>query len=92
MARNDRRTITRNVSHFKVMKCVEEESYCEDQSIETNHMGNELDIEEHETTSRRSKRDQRPVKRYGITVPSELISSEKPCTVKLTLCFVILKK
>ena len=59
MARNDRHTITRNVSHFKLMKCVEEERDYEDQSIETNHMGN---------TS------QRPVKRYGITVPSELIS------------------
>ena len=39
MARNDRRTITRYVSHFKLMKCVKERDY-EDQSIETNHMGN----------------------------------------------------
>ena len=74
MARNDRRTITRNVSHFKLMKSVEGESDYEDQSIETNHMGNELEREEYETTPRRFKRDQRPVKRYGITVPSELIS------------------
>ena len=74
VARNDRRTITRNVSHFKLMKSVEKESDYEDQSVEINHMDNELEMEEHETTPRRSKRDQRPVKRYGITVPSELIS------------------
>ena len=74
VARNDRRTITRNVSHFKLMKSVEEESDYEDQSVETNHMGNELEREEYETTPRRPKRDQRPVNRHGITVPSELIS------------------
>ena len=74
IARNDRRVITRNVSHFKLMKCVEEESDYEDQSIETNHIGNELEMEERETTPERSKRDQPPVKRYGITLPSELIS------------------
>ena len=56
------------------MKCVEKESDYEDQSVETNHMGNEPEMKEHETTPRRSKRDQRPVKRYGITTPSELIS------------------
>ena len=74
VARNDRRTITRNVSHFKLMKSVEEESDYEDQSVKTNYMGNELEREEYETAPRRPKRDQRPVKRYGITVPSELIS------------------
>ncbi len=74
VARNDRRTITRNVSHFKLMKSVEEESDNENQSGETSHMGNELELEEHETTPRRSMREQRPVKRYGNTVPSELIS------------------
>ena len=47
VARNDRRTITRNVSHFKLMKSVEEESDYEDQSEETNHMGNELEREEY---------------------------------------------
>ena len=38
VTRNDRRTITRNVSHFKLIKSVEEESDYEDQSVETNHM------------------------------------------------------
>ena len=80
-------TITRNVSHFKLMKCVKEESDYEDQSIETNHVGNELKMEEHETTPRRSKRDQRPVKRYGITCPQNLY--HKKNLVKLTLCFII---
>ena len=74
VARNDRRTITRNVSHFKLMKSVEEESDYEDQSVKTNYMGNGLEREEYETAPRRPKRDLRPVKRYGITVPSELIS------------------
>ncbi len=74
VARNDRRTITRNVSHFKLMKSAEEESDNKNQSGETSHMGNEPELEEHETTPRRSMREQRPVKRYGNTVPSELIS------------------
>ena len=74
VARNDRCTITRNVSHFKLMKSVEEKNDYDDQSVETNHRDNELEREEYETMPRRPKRDQRPVKRYGITVPSELIS------------------
>ncbi len=74
VAKNDRRTITRNMSHFKLMKSAEEESDNENQSGETSHMGNEPELEEHETTLRRSTREQRPVKRYGNTVTSELIS------------------
>ncbi len=72
VARNDRRT--RNVSHFKLMQSAEEESDNENKSGETSHMGNEAEMEEHETTPRRSMREQRPVKRYGNAVPSELIS------------------
>ena len=56
------------------MKSAEEESDNENQSEETSHMGNEPELEEHETTLRRSTKEQRPVRRYGNTVPSELIS------------------
>ncbi len=74
VARNDRRSSTRNVSHFKLTKSVEEESDNENQSEETSQMGNDPELEEHEATPRRSMREQRPVKRYGNAVPSELIS------------------
>ena len=59
----------RNMSHFKLMKCAEEES-----DYEINHMGDELELEEHETTPRRSMKGQRPINRYGNVVPSNLIS------------------
>ena len=37
-------------------------------------MGDELELEEHETTPRRSMKGQRPINRYGNVVPSNLIS------------------
>ena len=35
-----------------LMKSAEEERNDENQSIETNHLGNELELEQHETTPR----------------------------------------
>ena len=37
-------------------------------------MGDELELEEHETTPRRSMKGQRPINRYGNVVSSNLIS------------------
>ena len=47
------------MSLLTLMKSVEEESDNENQLVETNHMGNEPEMEEHEMTPRRSIREQR---------------------------------
>ena len=79
----------RNLSHFKLIKSVEEESDYEDQSVETNHMGNELEREECETTPRRSKRDQRPVKRYGIygALRTDIIRKTMYSKIDVVFCY-----
>lgn len=69
-ARNERRTITRNVSHFKVVNPVEEESNDDEKTV-TNHNGHHQ--QEQETLQRRSTRKQRLINRFGNLVPSELI-------------------
>ena len=50
------------------MKYVEEESDYENQSIETSHIGNELEVEEHEMTPGKCTREQRRINRYGNAV------------------------
>jgi hypothetical protein len=71
-ARNGRRTITRNVTHFKVVKPVDEQSSDEEKSttvedVQDNRVGDDMQdfIEENHPIARRSTRNQRPVNRFG---------------------------
>ena len=80
-ARNGRRTITRNVTHFKVVKPVDEQSSDEEKSttveeVQDNRVGDDMQdfIEESHPISRRSTRNQRPVNRFGHSIPLGLIS------------------
>ncbi|XP_028411670.1 uncharacterized protein K02A2.6-like [Dendronephthya gigantea] len=82
-ARNDRRTITRNVSHFKVVKPADEQSSDEEKPKNVDDArGNGVedenhemqDIVEHQPPPRRSTRKQQPVNRFGNPIPSGLVS------------------
>ena len=80
-ARNGRRTITRNVTHFKVVKPVDEQSSDEEKSttvedVQDNRVGDDMQdfMEESHPIARRSTRNQRPVNRFGHSIPSGLIS------------------
>ena len=79
MARNDRRTITRNVTHFRVVKHVDEQSSDEEKSttvedVQDNRVVDDMQdfIEESHPISRRSTRNQQPVNRFGHSIPSDL--------------------
>ena len=69
------------MTHFKVVKPVDEQSNDEEKSttvedVQDNRVGDDIQdfIEESHPLSRRSTRNQRPVNRFGHSIPSELIS------------------
>jgi hypothetical protein len=70
------------VTHFKVVKPVDEQSSDEEKSttvedVQDNSVGYDIQdfIEESHPIARRSTRNQRPVNKFGHSIPSGLISS-----------------
>jgi hypothetical protein len=69
------------VTHFKVVKPVEEQTSDEEKStavqeVHDNRVGDDMQdfIEENHPISRGPTRNQRPVNRFGHSIPSGLIS------------------
>jgi hypothetical protein len=77
----DAPAITRNVTHFKVVKPVDEQSSDEEKSttledVQDNRVGDDMQdfIGESHPIARRSTRNQRPVNRFCHSIPLGLIS------------------